>query len=787
MFGKILEVKQEKNKVIFLFEQGTGIIEIINHWVVNVFSPLKTDEYKSKAIESLKVEECKINVETTVTHIQITTNKLKINVYENFIVDFYDEMGNILCEDYRGERKPFVRRGNGGKLEEEGHKVLENIKENKVQVIKKLMGDEKFYGLGDKTGHLNKRAYDYEMWNTDEPAPHVESHKSLYKSIPFFITLRDKFVFGIFFDNTYKSYFDMGKENSEYYYFAAEDGNLNYYFIYGDKMEQVISRYTDLTGKTPLPQMWALGYQQSRWSYDTKDRVMEIAENFRKYDIPIDVIHMDIDYMDGYRVFTFDNNKFPDFKKIMDDLKGMGIKVVTIIDPGVKKDKGYFVYEKGLKNNYYVKDKDGIPYVNEVWPGDSVYPDFADKNVRDWWAENQRIMIEEGVSGIWNDMNEPASFKGPLPNDVVFNDEGIESDHREFHNLYGHLMSKATFKGIKKYTRKRPFVITRACYAGSQKYTTVWTGDNQSFWEHLRLSIPMLLNLGMSGMAFCGCDVGGFSFDCTSELLSRWVQVGCFSPLFRNHSAIHSRDQEPWAFDEETLNINRKYIKLRYKLLPYIYDLMHESECNGLPPMRALVIHYSNDKNVYNINDEFLFGKNILVAPVVEQGKTYRALYLPKGKWFDYWTKEKINGQQIIIRNAPIDVCPMYVKEGSIIPNYPDQRYVGEKVIDELTLDIYEGNGDYEHYEDDGESYNYKDGKYNLYRIIQRVKEDISIKFKKIHIGYDSSYKYLKIIFNSSKVKLVTFNNDNVDFVENDNNIEFKINATEGEIKITLI
>lgn len=787
MFGKILEVKQEKNKVIFLFEQGTGIIEIINPWVVNVFSPLKTNEYKSKAIESLKVEECKINVETTGTHIQITTDKLKINVYENFIVDFYDEIGNILCEDYRGERKPFVRRGNGGKLEEEGHKVLDNIKENKVQVIKKLMGDEKFYGLGDKTGNLNKRGYDYEMWNTDEPAPHVESHKSLYKSIPFFITLRDKFVFGIFFDNTYKSYFDMGKENNEYYYFAAEDGNLNYYFIYGDKMEQIISRYTDLTGKTPLPQMWTLGYQQSRWSYDTKDRVMEIAENFRKYDIPIDVIHLDIDYMDGYRVFTFDNNKFPDFKNIMDDLKGMGIKVVTIIDPGVKKDKGYFVYDKGLKNNYYVKDKDGIPYVNEVWPGDSVYPDFADKNVRDWWSENQRIMIEEGVSGIWNDMNEPASFKGPLPNDVVFNDEGIESDHSEFHNLYGHLMSKATFQGIRKYTSKRPFVITRACYAGSQKYTTVWTGDNQSFWEHLRLSIPMLLNLGISGMAFCGCDVGGFSFDCTSELLSRWVQVGCFSPLFRNHSAIHSRDQEPWAFDEETLNINRKYIKLRYKLLPYLYDLMHESEFNGLPPMRALVIHYSNDKNVYNINDQFLFGKNILVAPVVEQGKTYRALYLPQGNWFDYWTKEKSHGQQIIIKNAPIDVCPMYVKEGSIIPNYPDQRYVGEKVIDELTLDIYEGNGDYEHYEDDGESYNYKNGKYNLYRITQRVKEDISIKFEKIHIGYDSSYKYLKIIFNSSKVKLVTFNNDNVDFVENDNNIEFKINAVDGEIKITLI
>jgi alpha-glucosidase len=784
MFGKILSAKQEKNKVIFFFEDGTGIVEIINPWVINIFSPLKSKEYNSKAIENLLIAECCITVDDCGDFVQITTDQLKINVYDNFMVDFYDMEGNILCEDYREKRKPFVRRGNGNLLEEEGHKVLENVKENKVQVIKKLMGNEKFYGLGDKTGNLNKRGYEYEMWNTDEVTPHVESHKSLYKSIPFFITLRDKVAFGIFVDNSYKSYFDMGKENSEYYYFASEDGNLNYYFIYGPEMEGVITRYTELTGKTPLPQMWSLGYQQSRWSYGTEQRVMEIAQNFRKHDIPIDVIHLDIDYMDGYRVFTFDDKKFPDFKSMIEKLKSMGIKIVTIIDPGVKKDKGYSIYDEGLKNNYYVQDKDGITYVNEVWPGDSVYPDFSDSSVRKWWSENQSIMIKQGVSGIWNDMNEPASFKGPLPNELVFKNDGEESDHSEFHNLYGHLMSKATYQGIKKYSGKRPFVITRACYAGSQKYATVWTGDNQSFWEHLRLSIPMLLNLGISGIAFCGCDVGGFSFDCTAELLSRWIQVGCFSPLFRNHSGILTRDQEPWAFDAETLNINRKYIKLRYKLLPYLYDLMHEGEMNGLPPMRPLVVHYSKDENVYNMNDQFLFGKNILVAPVVEQGKRYRAIYLPEGKWFDYWTKEELDGEQVITRNAPLDVCPIYVRQGSIIPNYPDQKYIGEKTIEELTLDIYKGNGIYEHYQDDGESYDYKEGKYNLYKITQQTGDCVIIKLESIHMGYDKRYKSVKILFNSTDVKEVKFNEEIVDFIRRDNFVEFTVKYVDGEITI---
>jgi len=783
MFGKLLNHSTEENKVFLNFEKNIGRIEIISPWIINVFSPLKYDDHYSRAIEDLKVEECSFSVEEKAGYIEIKTEVLTARVYDGFKVNFYDKAGNVLCEDLKEERDPFIRRGNVSIAEEEGHKVEKNSEKHKIEIVKKIFGDEKFYGLGDKTGHLNKRGYGYEMWNTDDPSPHVESHKSLYKSIPFFITLREESVFGIFFDNTFKSYFDMGKENSNYYYFGSDNGNLDYYFIGGNKIEDILMGYTNLTGKTPLPQKWALGYQQSRWSYAPETRVRELAENFREKDVPCDVIHLDIDYMDNYKVFTWNDERFPNEKETLKELKEDGFKIVTIIDPGVKKEKDYSIYETGLKNNYFATDKDGVTYVNKVWPGDSVFPDFSQSETRSWWAENQKIMLESGVSGIWNDMNEPASFNGPLPDDVQFKNEGRNTDHTEIHNVYGHLMSKATFEGIKKHSGKRPFVITRAAYAGSQKYSTVWTGDNQSFWEHLRMSIPMLLNLGMSGMGFCGTDVGGFSFDCTGELLSRWVQVGCFTPLFRNHSCIHTRDQEPWAFDEETLNINRKYIKLRYKLLPYLYDLMWKGEMTGLPIMRPLVLHYAGDKNVHEINDEFMFGENILVAPILEQGKKYRALYLPKGQWIDYWTKELVEGEQIIIKNAPLDTCPIYIKAGSIIPNYPEQSYVGEKEIKELSLDVYPGEGHYSHYMDDGESFNYRNGEYTLYEFSIHAGSEAVINMRKPHVGF-KGYESFKIAYNSKEVTEVYFNDNKVEFKENSNGIEFTISAEEGVIKI---
>ena len=778
MFGKINDYQIKSNTVIIEFEKRDVSIEIINPYIINFFSKINTNRRNSKAIENLKVDNCEFKVNKFVDYIEIKTEDLVVKIYNNFKVDIFNKFGNIICEDYRGKRDPFIKNC-AGRLDiatQEGHKINEHM-DYKIFIPKKLEDNMYFYGFGEKTGHLNKKGYHYINWNTDDPTPHGETYEKLYKSIPFFITIKNKEAFGIFFDNTFETHFDLGKENSNYYYFASVDGNIDYYFIYGPSVENVIKGYTDLTGTTPLPQMWTLGYQQCRWAYCPESNLIDVANKFRQKDIPCDVLYLDIEYMDDFRVFTWDRKKFYDPKKMITNLKRDGFKLVTIIDPGVKVDKGYSIYDEGLENDYFATDKNGIVYTNWVWPGNSVFPDFMNSKVRKWWSNNQKILLDIGVGGIWNDMNEPASFNGPLPDDIKFNEDGNILNHKEVHNVYGHMMSKATYEGIKKYTNKRPFVITRACYSGTQKYSTVWTGDNQSTWEHLRMSIPMLMNLGISGMSFCGTDVGGFGYDCTAELLSRWVQVGAFTPLFRNHTTIYSRDQEPWAFDSITEDIYRKYVKLRYKLIPYIYDNFYTGESDGLPLIRPLLLHYQDDIKTYEINDQFLCGKNIMVAPILEQGKKARIIYLPRGnKWIDYWTKEVYEGGQYIIKETPLDICPIYIKSDSIIPNYPELNYIGEKEIDTLILDVYlekDGEIEYIHYQDDNESFGYRDGIYNLYKIFIKNNKNLNIKIDLINDKYGIKYNKFKFIINNCNTNKVFINGENISYKKQDNKLIF--------------
>ena len=470
---------------------------------------------------------------------------------------------------------------------------------------------------------------------------------------------------------------------------------------------------------------------------------MSVAVSMRKNDIPCDVLYCDIDYMDNFKVFTWGEKQYPNHREMIDVLNKHGFKVVTIIDPGVKKEEGYSIYDEGVKNDFFVHDTQGRIYENVVWPGDAVFPDFGRRAVRNWWADNQRIMTDDGVAGIWNDMNEPASFRGEIPDDVVFCDEERRTTHAEMHNVYGSLMSKATYEGLKRQTGKRPFVITRACYSGAQKYTTAWTGDNQSHWSHLRYSIAQMCSLGLSGMAFIGSDVGGFGSDCTPELLCRWTQLGCFTPLFRNHAAKGTRHQEPWAFDKYTLDICRKYIRLRYKLLPYIYDCFHETENTGLPVFRPLVVEFQNDKNVYEINDQFMVGQWLMVAPIVDQGKVSRDVYLPKNcNWYDFHTGQRFPGGTRILREAPLDTCPIYVREGAVLPMWPVMNYVGEKKVDCLELMVYGGDGEYLHYQDNGTDYAYREGEYNVYRFVSKRG---CLSVEQIKSGYDEKYERFKI------------------------------------------
>lgn len=743
---KLSNYRIEGQKVILDYGGVEAWIQIITPEIVRVYCALETKEYHSKAIEGNKSVPVTLLTEEKTDGLWIDTGALKIRVSDGFYVDFFDEKGKEVCMDYRGERKPLQVVSNEFRnlMEREGHTFTDRQGKCTFIVMKQMKGNEHFYGLGDKTGFLDKRNYLYEMWNTDEPAPQVDSFKALYKSIPFFITLTESHVYGIFMDNTYKSVFDMNQENEDYYYFGSTGGNLDYYYIAGDSMPEIVKGYTYLTGTYPLPQKWTLGYHQSRWGYVYQEDIEAVAEGVRKNDIPCDAIHFDIDYMEGYRVFTWEKERYHgDPKSYLQSLTKRGFKPVTIIDPGVKKDEEYYVYKEGVEKDYFAKTPDGEVYINAVWPGDSAFPDFGKPAVRKWWGEKHKFLLDMGVRGIWNDMNEPASFHGPLPADVVFTDEDRPANHAEMHNVYGHLMAKATYEGLKELEGRRPFVITRACYAGSQKYSTGWTGDNHSIWAHLQMAIPQLCNLGLSGMPFVGTDIGGFGSDVTPELLLRWIQVGCFSPLFRNHSCMGTRMQEPWQFGEEVLNIYREYVKLRYRWIPYFYDLFYEHEKTGSPIIRPLVYHYQTDETAKTCNDEFMLGDRVLVAPVVMQGATKRLVYLPEGDWYDYWTGERQKGQSWIIKDAPLSVCPIYVKAGSIIPTMEPMSYVGEKPLDTLILEVYPGEGSCEHYLDNGEDFAYRDGAYHQYHFEVNEKGEVTTKI--VHAGYDRPYENIVV------------------------------------------
>lgn len=756
MFGKLMGYQKENSTVLLEYENSLGKLVIISDQIIRVYGKLTTVERISAAVEDLDslLEHTEFSAEWEDGKVKVTTDSLVIYAADEFKLDIYDKEGNPLCLDYRKERmaKEAASEADKQLMEQEGHQTEEE-KSYAFEIVKKKNGNEKFYGLGDKTGFLNKDHYSYEMWNTDNPAPQVDNFQRLYKSIPFFLVLGNAMPYGIFMDNTFRSCFNMGEESREYYYFAAEQGDLDYYFIAGKALPEVVEGYTRLTGRVKVPQLWTLGYHQSRWSYGTEEEVRELAKKFREYHIPCDVIHLDIDYMERFKVFTWGKENFSDPKKLLTDLEKDGYKVVTIIDPGVKVEEGYEVYDEGVEHNYFVLDTDGSIYVNEVWPGDAVYPDFGRKEVRDWWGGKQKHLLDMGVRGVWNDMNEPASFRGEIPDDIQFHQEGRLTTHGEIHNVYGHYMAEATYQGLAKLDGRRPFVITRACYAGTQKYSTAWTGDNHSIWAHLQMAVPQLCNLGLSGMAFVGTDVGGFGSDVTPELLIRWVQTGCFSPLFRNHSAKGTKAQEPWQFGEEVMNIYRKYVELRYRLLPYFYDAFYETEKKGMPVMRPLVLQYEKDKNTWNLNDEFLAGSSLLVSPVVEQGAEKKLVYLPEGTWYDYWTGEALSGSAYLIKDAPLDVCPVFVKGGAIIPNYPPQEYTGEKQVEELTLDVYEGNGSYMHYQDDGVSFAYQNGVFNQYAFIQ---ENGMLTISLVHQGYQECYKGFEIRYKGT-VKKVSF------------------------------
>ncbi|MDM0910408.1 glycoside hydrolase family 31 protein [Clostridium perfringens] len=630
-------------------------------------------------------------------------------------ISFRDLEGNIINEDFQPSFK-----------DEEGNVYISKVNDCLA-----------YYGLGEKGGDLNKKGCYTENFNTDDPETDDDSI-TYYKTIPFYVALKEKATYGIFFDNSFRSYFDMGKEMGDRIFFGAIGGQIQYYFIPGENIKEVVKNYTTLTGRMEMPPLWSLGYQQCRFSYFSQEEVRELVKTFEEKDIPLDVVYLDIDYMDGFRVMTFKTPNFDDAAGLIGDLKEKGIRTITIIDPGVKVDEEYDVFKRGKEGNHFTKKLDGEMFIGAVWPGDSAFPDFSNKDCREWWkSELKKFISEHGMDGIWNDMNEPCVFnndhKTMLETCLHNSDNGV-IEHKEFHNRYGFEMSRCSKEAQEElHPNERGFSMTRATYAGGQRYSSVWTGDNMSLWSQMRMSISMNANLGISGFSFVGNDVSGFGLDSSEELFIRWMEMGPFIPIFRNHSNMYTRRQEPWAFGPRAEKIAKKSIELRYELLPYIYDLYYISHKEGLPIFRPMIMEYEKDMNLLNMREQFMLGENMIVAPVLYEGERSKTVYLPKGIWFNYFTMEKLQGGKWYKLPCELDEILVFVKEGAIIPTYNKKfRNVKERPKN-ILLKVFGENAKGFHYNDDGHTMEYLEGKYT-YMDIKVV--DGKEELKLINNGY---------------------------------------------------
>ena len=548
--------------------------------------------------------------------------------------------------------------------------------------------EDGIFGLGEKTGHHNRKGRDFTLWNTDVLDPEATKEHTAgrepgdprgdvtstefdpyYASIPFFHHLahRTGAAAGSFVDNGFRGAYDFTQPEEYAIHFAG--GQYTEYVFAGPGMADVLEAYTWLTGRTAPPPLWALGYHQCRWFRYTQDAIEGLAARHRDERVPLDVLWLDIEYMDGYRVFTWDEERFPDPPGMLDRLAEHGVRLVTIIDPGVKHEPGYAVFDEALERDVLCRTEGGGIYLGQVWPGATAFPDLASPEGRAWWAERTAAHVASGVAGIWNDMNEPAT--GVIPPDRMRFDRG-RAPHERFHNQFALLMAMATVDGLRDAAPgRRPFVLSRAGSPGIQRYAANWMGDNLSRWDHLWMSMPMAMGLGVSGQAFAGADVGGFRGHADAELFLRWMQYGTLTPFCRNHSELGNVDQYAWSFGEAVLERVRDAIELRYRLLPYLYATFLRAAETGAPVQRPLVFDHQDDPVVRELDDQYLLGPDLLVAPVIAPGQTARHVYLPAGHWHDWHTGELLAGPSWVLAPTPMDRIPLYARAGAVVPMWP--------------------------------------------------------------------------------------------------------------------
>lgn len=601
------------------------------------------------------------------------------------------------------------------------------------------VGDADLYGCGEVYGSLRQNGQQVGLWNKDNGLYMAENGRRLYQTHPWVLGVRDDgSSFGIIADNTWKGKISTGREVT----FTSDGPAFRVVVIERDSPEAVLKELAKLSGTMPLPPLWSLGYQQSRFSYTPESRALEVARNFREKKIPCDVIWMDINYMDGFRIFTFSPQEIKSPKRFNDAMHGMKYKMVYMIDPGVKVDSNYFVYQQGTACDYWVKDRQGNPFVGKVWPGDCVFPDFTRPEVRLWWSGLYQSFLSTGIDGVWNDMNEPSVFGGPdgsMPEDNQHAGGGGLTDgpHLRYHNVYGYYMVKGTRDGLLQANPlKRPFVLSRSNFLGGQRYAATWTGDNESSTEHMKMSIPMTLNMSLSGQSFNGPDIGGFAHDCNPELLSQWTAIGVYFPFVRNHCSCEEVSQEPWAFGKKTEDVCRTAINRRYRLLPYYYTLMRECSTTGLPIMRPLFLSYPTELTLRNEQQAFTVGRDLMVIPRWAEHPA-----LPQDNWKTFRLEDKDDGYQAELRLRPGAALPL----ANLYQNTSEYR------TDSLTIIINPDQNGYAHgklYEDAGDGFGYQKGEFALYHIIVKANNrQASVQLQKRDGKMERGPRWIRVAF----------------------------------------
>lgn len=645
-------------------------------------------------------------------------------------ITFKDANGNVINEDLPGKELGMTLTG------------------NKITVYKRLQNDERFIGMGEQLGNLDRRGTVVTLKNTDNYG-YDDPKVPMYVSIPFFMGLHHGKVYGLFFNNSYRSVFNFGASNRRFSSFSFDGGALDEFFIFDASVGKILEHYTSLTGRMPLPPRWSLGYQQSRCSYYPEEQVMFIANTFRAKRIPLDGIVLDADYLHQYQPFRINRERFPDMRRLADTLRDMNIELTASVNPGIAIDDSYQQYKSGLEENVFLRYADGELWVADIAPNTNHFVDFSDPRGRRWWIDEMKIYQDLGIRGLWNDMNEPAIDGQAMPDNVVFDFDGQKTSALEAQNYYGMLMARAAFESAEQYGgNRRPFVLSRSGFAGIQRYAAVWSGDNQAKDEHILLGTLLINQMGLSGVPFTGPDLGGYIGDGNKDLYRRWVEVGVFAPYLRNHRAQYTAANEPWAYGEEAEAISKAYIGFRYELMPYLYSTFYEAAETGMPVSRSLSIDYPFDANVFkpDFQYEFLFGPGLLVNPMTSREQA-KSTYLPPGAWYDLFTDERLDGGRVLAADYAGHRIPIFAKASAIIPMQGKVQSTRDDPGPVLYVHVFNGaeRSEFVYYDDDGETLNYRKGQYRR-RVITFDPAARQLSFSRPEGNYATRFRRTQVI-----------------------------------------